>query len=216
MVQTHIIKPKEFVMEIFWDIALNTIEILTLLFGVLGMAFSLLLLFSPRLTKSLGDFVNRNISFEPKISILDKNINTEAFVYSHHIIFGLCLVAGSIFALIFFFFDLNVNDVANVFIVSQKYFLTLEMVFYFFTWVARVGCALGLICGLLLWFTPEKLKAFEGKVNTWFETRNIFEKLDRTGPDLDVLLFKHPFFFGMAGAVISFLIITLSVVNLLG
>ncbi len=32
-------------MEIFWDIALHTVEILTLLFGVLGMAFSLLLLF---------------------------------------------------------------------------------------------------------------------------------------------------------------------------
>ena len=37
-------------MEIFWEIGLHTVEILTLLFGVLGMAFSLLLLISPRLT----------------------------------------------------------------------------------------------------------------------------------------------------------------------
>jgi hypothetical protein len=28
-------------------------------------------------------------------------------------------------------------------------------------------------------------------------------------------LFRHPFFFGLAGALLSFLIITLSVVNLL-
>jgi hypothetical protein len=52
-------------------------------------------------------------------------------------------------------------------------------------------------------------------MNTWFETRAIFEKLDYSGPELDVLFFRHPFFFGMAGAVISFLIITLSIVNLL-
>ena len=203
-------------MEIFWDIALHTIEILTLLFGVLGMAFSLLLLFSPRLTSSLGDFFNRTISFEPRISILDKDIPTEAFVYSHHIIFGLCLVAGSTFALIFFFFTINVNNFANVFIVSRKYFLTLEMVFYAFTWIARIGCICGLIVGTFLLFAPDKMKDFEGKVNTWFETREIFKKLDRSGPELDVIFFQHPFFFGMAGAVVSFLIITLSVVNLLG
>ena len=59
------------------------------------------------------------------------------------------------------------------------------------------------------------MRAIEGKVNTWFETRTIFEKLDRSGPELDVLFFRYPFFFGMAGAIISFLIITLSIVNLL-
>ena len=61
-------------MEIFWEIALHTVEILTLLFGVLGMAFSLLLLFSPRLTKSLGIFFNRSISIGPSANILDKGI----------------------------------------------------------------------------------------------------------------------------------------------
>jgi hypothetical protein len=91
-------------MEIFWDIALNTVEILTLLFGVLGMAFSMLLLFSPRLTKSVGNFFNRNISVEPKINILDKDIDTETLIYGHHVVFGLCMVAGSVFAFIFFCF----------------------------------------------------------------------------------------------------------------
>lgn len=202
-------------MEIFWDIALHTVEILTLLFGVLGMAFSLLLLFSPRLTKSIGSFVNRSISVEPKINILDKDIPTEALIYSHHVIFGLCLVAGSIFALIFFFFNIDISNFAKVFLGSRKYFMTLEVVFFFFAWTVRIACIFGLVCGSLLLFAPVKMRAIEGKVNTWFETRDIFEKLDRIGPELDVLFFRHPFFFGMAGAVISFLIITLSIVNLL-
>ena len=202
-------------MEIFWDIALHTVEILTLLFGVLGMAFSLLLLFSPRLTKSLGNFFNRSISVEPKISLLDIDIPTEAFIYSHNVIFGVCLVAGSIFALIFFFFNIDISNFANVFLGSRKYFMTLEVIFIFFAWIAKVACIFGLICGFFLLFAPAKMQAFESKLNTWFETKAIFDKLDRSGPELDVLFFRHPFFFGMAGAVISFLIITLAIVNLL-
>jgi hypothetical protein len=202
-------------MEIFWDIALHTVEILTLLFGVLGMAFSLLLLFSPRLTKSIGSFFNRSISVEPKINILDKDISTEAFIYSHPVIIGLCLVAGSIFALIFFFFNLDIANFANVFLGSPKYFMTLELIFVFFAWIARIGCIFGLVFGLFLLFAPGKMRVIEGKVNTWFETRTIFEKLDRSGPELDVLFFRYPFFFGMTSAIISFLIITLSIVNLL-
>jgi len=202
-------------MEILWDITFHTVEILTLLFGVLGMAFSLLLLFSPRLTKSIGHFFNRSISVEPKISILEKDISTEAFVYSHNIIIGLCLVAGSIFSLIFFFFNLDISNFANIFLGSRKYFMTLEMIIVFFVWVARVACIFGLVFGFFLLFAPMRMRAIEGKVNTWFETRAIFEKLDRSGPELDVLFFRYPFFFGMAGAVASFLIITLSIVNLL-
>ena len=202
-------------MDIFWDIALQAVEILTLLFGVLGMAFSLLLLFSPRLTKTLGSFFNRNISFEPKISILDRDIQTETLIYSHHVVFGLCLVAGSVFAFIFFVFNLDLSNFANVFIVSRKYFLVLEIAFYAFAWIARVACILGMLFGGILLFAPEKMRKIERKVNTWFETRGIFAKLDQPGPELDAFLFRHPFFFGLTGALLSFLIITLAIANLL-
>ena len=202
-------------MDIFWDIALHTVEILTLLFGVLGMAFSVLLLFSPRLTKTVGNFFNRNINVEPKISILDKEIGTETLIYSHNVVFGLCMLAGSVFAFIFFVFNLNISNFANVFIVSRKYFMVLEIVFYAFAWIARVACILGIVFGGVLLFAPDKMRSIESKVNTWFETRSIFEKLDQTGPELDAFLFRHPFFFGLTGALLSFLIITLAVANLL-
>jgi len=202
-------------MEIVWDIALHTVEILTLLFGVLGMAFSLLLLFSPRLTESVGEFFNRNVNVSPKLSILDKDVKTETFIYSHHIIFGLCMVAGSVFAFIFFVFDLNVSNFASVFIGSQNYFIALETIFYTIAWVARIACGLGIVFGGLLLFAPDRLRRIDSKMNIWFETRGIFEKLDRNIPEVDAFFFRHPFFFGLAGAVLSFLIITLAVVNLL-
>jgi hypothetical protein len=202
-------------MEIVWEIALHTVEILTLLFGVLGMAFSLLLLFSPRLTKTVGEFFNRNVSVESKLNLLDKDIKTETFIYSHHIITGFCMVAGSVFALIFFVFDLNISNVASIFIGSEKYLLTLEIIFNAFAWVARIACVLGILFGGLLLFAPDKLRRIDAKMNIWFETRGIFAKLDRNIPQVDAFFFRHPFFFGLAGAVLSFLIITLSVVNLL-
>jgi hypothetical protein len=202
-------------MEIFWEIGFHTIEILTLLFGVLGMAFSLLLLISPRLTKSLGNFFNRSITVGPSPNILDRDIPTEGFIYSHNIVVGLCLSAGSIFALIFFFFYLDIANFASVFLGSQKNYHTFEIIFYSFAWIARIGCVSGLIIGIVLLFAPQKMRAIENKVNTWFETRTFFEKLDQSGPELDTLFFSHPYFFGMAGAVLSFLVITLSIVNLL-
>jgi protein-S-isoprenylcysteine O-methyltransferase Ste14 len=202
-------------MDIFWDIGLHTIEILTLLFGVLGMAFSLLLLISPRLTKSAGNFFNRSINVEPKINILDKDIKTETLIYGHHIVFGLCLVAGSVFAFIFFFFNLDISNFASVFIVSGKYFVIFEIIFYAFAWIAKIACILGIVFGGFLLFAPDKMRNLDQKVNIWFETRGIFAKLDQTGPELDVFLFRHPFFFGLTGVLVSFLIITLSVVNLL-
>ena len=201
-------------MDIFWDIGLHTVEILTLLFGVLGMAFSLLLLISPRLTKSAGNFFNRNINVEPKINILDKDIKTETLIYGHHIVFGLCMVAGSVFAFIFFFFDMNIANFANVFLVSGKYFVIFEIVFYAFAWIAKIACILGIVFGGFLLFAPDKTRKVDQKVNIWFETRGIFAKLDQTGPELDVFLFRHPFFFGLTGALVSFLIITLSIANL--
>ena len=202
-------------MDIFWEIGLHTVEILTLLFGVLGMAFSLLLLISPRLTKSAGNFFNRNINIEPKINILDKDIKTETLIYGHHVVFGLCMVAGSVFAFIFFFFDMNIANFANVFLVSGKYFVIFEIVFYAFAWVAKIACILGIVFGSFLLVAPDKMRKVDQKVNIWFETRGIFAKLDQTGPELDVFLFRHPFFFGLTGALVSFLIITLSIVSLL-
>ena len=201
-------------MDIFWEIGLHTVEILTLLFGVLGMAFSLLLLISPRLTKSAGNFFNRNINVEPKINILDKDIKTETLIYGHHVVFGLCMVAGSLFAFFFFFFDMNIENFANVFLVSGKYFVIFEIVFYAFAWIAKIACILGIVFGGFLLFAPDKMRKVDQKVNIWFETRGIFAKLDQTGPELDVFLFRHPFFFGLTGALVSFLIITLSIANL--
>lgn len=202
-------------MEIFWEIGLQTIEILTLIFGVMGMTLSLMLLISPRLTRNLSTILNRSISVDKPIQYLDKDIEISQFLYNHHIIIGLLLVAGSAFSLFFFFFSLDVSKFAGIFFGSQANVFTAELVVNTFTWTGRIGCLVGLIFGLLMVLMPDFMRRIETKLNSWFETKPMIDKLDKSSLDMDSFFFRHPIAVGLTGAVISFFLISLSIINLL-
>ena len=202
-------------MEIFWEIGLQTIEILTLIFGVLGMTLSLMLLFSPRLAQSLSNILNRSIDVDKGIEYLDKEIEISDFFYNHHIAVGLALVAGSVFSLFFFFFSLDVSKFADIFFGSRANISTAELIVSAVTWIGKIGCLAGLVIGLVLAFKPDLMKRMENKMNSWFATKPMLEKLDKSSHDVDTFLFRHPVAIGLIGAVISFFLISLSIINLL-
>jgi len=107
-------------MQIIQEIGLQTLEILTLIFGVLGMTLSVMLLFSTKLTKSLSNILNRKINLDEKINFLDKDIQIEHYLYNHRFLIGLLLIGGAAFSLFFFFFSLDVEKFTRVFLGSQK------------------------------------------------------------------------------------------------
>jgi hypothetical protein len=203
-------------MGIIKSILLQTIELCTLFFGIFGLTFSLLLLFSPNLTKSLSDVFNRQVNLDDKISILDKDIKIDSFIYAHHILFGILLIIGSVFSLIFFFFKLDIPHFANVFFVSSKYNSINEIFFNVVAWIAKIACLVGLVIGFLLLFRPAAMKKIENKVNAWLETRPLFDRLNKSNRNLDAILFKHPIVFGIIGLCISLIIVILSILNMLG
>ena len=202
-------------MEIFWEIGIQTIEILTLIFGILGMTLSLMLLFAPRLARSLSNILNRSINVDKGIEYLDKEIEISEFFYSQHIAVGLALVAGSVFSLFFFFFSLDVSKFAGIFFGSRANIFTAELIVSAITWIGKIGCLAGLVIGLVLVFKPELMKRIENKMNSWFATKPMFEKLDKSSHDVDTFLFRYPVAVGLTGAVISFFLISLSIINLL-
>ena len=51
-------------MEIFWEIGIQTTEILTLIFGIMGMTLSLMLLLVPHLARNLSNVLNRSINVD--------------------------------------------------------------------------------------------------------------------------------------------------------
>ena len=202
-------------MEIIQEIGLQVIEILTLIFGILGMTFSAMLMFSPTLTKNLGNILNRSVNMDEKISFLDKDISISDFIYSRHVLVGLLLIAGSALALISFHFSLDVAKFTEVFLGSPKQVFFGEILINSIFWFGKITCLVGLIFGSFLMSAPEKMKRWEQKLNSWFEIRPIIEKLDQSTHQLDTFFFRHPLPVGMTGVIISFLILTLSIINLL-
>jgi hypothetical protein len=202
-------------MEIIWEICLKAVEILTLIFGILGMTFSLMMLFSPSLAKTLSNVLNRSVNIEKRLEYLDKDIQIDAFVYNHNVLLGSLFIAGSLFSLFFFFFTLDAANFANIFFGQHKHALAGEIFFRTMTWIGKIVCLLGLIFGTLLMVAPNKMRRIESRLNSWFETKPMIEKLNKPGRELDSFFFRYPVTFGLIGAIISFFLIVLSIINLL-
>ena len=202
-------------MQIIWDILLQTVEILTLLFGILGLAFSLMLAISPAIVETIGKLMNRHINFEKNLAVLDKDITTGHLIYNHPTIAGICLIVGSVFSLVFFFFKLDVSNFSMIFLGSSTSSMTGELLFTSLAWIGKVACILGLLYGLGLLVAPKSMQVIETKMNAWVETRPTLEKLNSDEHTLDSFLYRFPITFGVIGAIISFLLIVLSILNIL-
>ena len=202
-------------MEIVKEIGLQVIEILTLTFGILGMTFSAMLMFSPNMTQNLSNILNRKVNIDEKIAFLDKDIEITRYFYGHHVVVGLLLIVGSVIALCFFYFSLDIAKFINIFFDSPQQVFFGEILLKSILWVGKITCLAGLFFGSLLMFAPAKMKQWETKLNSWFETKTMLEKLEQSSDNVDSFFFRHPIPVGLTGAVISFFIISLSIINLL-
>lgn len=202
-------------MNLLWEIGLQAVEILTLVFGILGMTLSLMLLFAPRATQNVSNLFNRSLDIDRKLGFLDRDISTENFVYSHSMPIGVLLVAGSAFAFLFFLFKFDVALFNLVFFGVRGHSVFGEILFQTIAWIGRVACLFGLLAGLSLVLAPRRLRAIERRMNRWIETRVLFEKVNRPLRSLDTVFFRYPIFFGLLGGSISCVLIVLSILNLL-
>ena len=202
-------------MQIIGQIGWQAIEILTLITAVLGMTLSVMLLFSPNRTKSLSNILNRKINFDEKINFLDKDIEIAHHFYNHHFVIGLLLIGGGAFSLFFFFFSLDVTKFTRIFLGYQKDIFVPEIIIDSMVWIGKIAGLMALFFGSLLAFAPGKMKQIDNKLNSWFETKFIFEKLDNSSHELDSFIFRHPIMAGLVGAVLSFFLLSLSIINLL-
>ncbi|MBW1822935.1 MAG: hypothetical protein JRI92_14605 [Deltaproteobacteria bacterium] len=185
-------------MDFFWEIALQTVGILALIFGILGIAFSLLLLISPNVTKKLSNIFNLYIDVDKKVSYLDKDIQTESIIYK-----------------IFLMFKLDVGNFVNIFFSSQKFASINDIILSSMAIIGKIVGVAGVIIGSILLFSPGKMKKIEKKVNTLFSTQHMVSKLDETHHDIDTFIYKHAVLFGLTGLIASVFLTVLATVNIL-
>jgi hypothetical protein len=202
-------------MDLLREIGLQAIEIMTLVFGILGMTLSLLLLFAPQVAQSISGVLNRSVDIDKKLGALDRDIQTDQAIYGHPFLVGAGLICGSVFALFFFFSKFDATKFAQVFFGSHHHAFSGEIIFETVAWVGKIGCLVGLLIGIGLILAPRRLRAIDQKVNVRYETRSWIEKLQQPTYSLDVVFFRYPILSGLLVGSISCVLIVISILNLL-
>ena len=202
--------------KFFGEIFLQAIEIFTLVVGALGVFLSLLLLLVPQRLKKTGMILNRSVDIESKIThFIDRDIPTDNLFYRHNIISGVCLIVSSAFILVFLFYRLDVEGFLRVFFADGKFNTTDEILFSTMALIGKIAGVIGMLIGSILLFSPEQMRQIEKRVDTWFATKPLWDKLDRPFESVDALVFRRPTFFGIIGLVTSLFLTFLAIKNLL-
>jgi len=202
-------------MNILLDIALQTVEVVNLVSGILGMTLSLLLLFAPGVARNLSGLFNRQVDTDRRLSFLDRAFPSERLVYGYPLIVGGCLTAGAAFALVFLFYDFDVRQYAAIFFGPGVHPLIGELFFQVVVWLGRVACLLGLLAGGCLMIAPGRVREMDRRLNAYYDTGKWVDRMQRSTHSLDSIFFRYPIPFGLLGGAMSCLLIVLSVLNLL-
>jgi hypothetical protein len=202
-------------MNVVFEIALRTVEVVNLVSGILGMTLSLLLLFAPGVARNLSGRFNREVDTDRRLSFLDRSFASEKLIYGHPLLVGGCLSAGAAFGLVFLFCDFNARKYATIFFGPGFHPLAGEVVFQVVAWIGRTACALGVIAGGSLMIAPEALRSLDRRLSVRYDTDRWIDRLQQPHHSLDSVFFRYPIAFGLFGGAVSCLLIVLSILNLL-
>ena len=203
-------------MNIIWDMCLQTIEVFTLVVGILGVSLSLFLMFAPDKSRAFSEVCNRYFEFDKKLTrFIDRDIQTETLIYRHNIIAGVCLIVGSAFILVFLFYRLDVRGFITVFLGPGKAYTTGEVIISAMAMIGKIAGVLGMLFGSILLFNPDQMRGIEKRLNTWFATDQMMERLERAHRDVDALVYRRPITFGVIGLITSAILTYLAFHNML-
>ena len=194
-------------MQTVLEIIIRVVEILTILAGSAGVCLSLVLLFFPGLILRANRALNRQVLTDSQLAALNPSVCSESFVLRHHAASGGFIVAGSIFILFFLF----VNGRS-----PGSFGLFEDMAIDFIVLLGKTAGVVGLVSGTVLFFFSSAFRALGQKTNICIDTRPVFSKLDTVRVDVDSLIIRNSWVFGLAGLAVSAALIYISVVNFLG
>ena len=203
-------------MEIFWEMGLQAVEIFTLVVGLLGIILSLVLVFDSRKIQQISQRFNQYIDIDGRFrKMIDRNIDTEGLFYKHNILTGVCLIVGSAFILVFLFYRLDVQSILNALFGKGNFNTITDIVISSMAMVGKVAGIVGILIGSVLLFDPDQLKSIEKRLNIWFATEPMIEKLEQAHPDVDAFVYQKPVLCGIIGLTTSILLTYLALGNLL-
>ena len=203
-------------MEIFWEMGLQAVEIFTLVVGLLGIILSLLLVFDSQKIQNLGKRFNQYIDIDGRFrKMIDRNIDTGGLFYKHNILTGVCLIVGSAFILVFLFYRLDVQSILIALFGKGNFNTITDIIISTMAMVGKLAGIVGILLGSILLFDPDQLKSIEKRLNIWFATEPMIEKLEQAHPDVDAFVYQKPVLCGLIGLTTSILLTYLALGNIL-
>ncbi len=194
-------------MQTVLEIIIRVAEILTIIAGAAGVCLSLVLLFSPGLIRKANRILNQQLLTDSQLAVLNPSVQSEAFVLRHHAACGGLLIAGSLFILLIFFIMSPV---------PASFGLFTDMALECLILLGKTAGFVGFAAGTLLVFSPAAFKALGQKTDICIDTHPVFDKLDTVCVDVDAIIVKYSWIFGLVGLAVSAALIIISVVNFLG
>ena len=202
-------------MDMILAMCLHALEIFVLVLGVAGLVISFLLVFSPNTVKTCSKVLDRKIVIDKTLSRLNRSIQTDSITYRYNVGIGLGLIAGSAFLLIFLFFQLEIGRAVALF-ADPRYPFLVDIAVGFLVLVEKVAGIAGLMVGFLLMLAPEIMIRIENKMDSWFATQFVVDKLDEYHHGIENIIVRYPLLFGFAGLMTSLVLILLAAFSLLG
>jgi len=194
-------------MDLILEIGLQTLKIVVFVLGAMGTILSLLLLFAPGLVQVLSDLLNKNMSLDKTLTVLNKTIRTDQLPYRYNIVFGLALIGGSIFFLVFLFFGFKITRFSNI---------LSELIIHSLTLLGKISGFTGIVLGILLLFAPQKMHSIEEGLNAWVDTQPVIDRLNKSYQGVDNIFLRYPVWFGISGLVASMILMALSMISMFG
>lgn len=195
------------------DIFLDTTAILTIVCGVAGILLSLGLIFFPERTRAIDEFLSRTYHLKERLAYFDQAIRNELPIYRRPMIWGVLFILGSLVTLIFLFFQLDVKHLLAVLGVQETRRLLVEILLEVMVLTGKIAGMIGLVLGLFLMVAPGRLQNIEKRLNAWVATQPIVDRLDVFNHIVNVFSFRHPILIGSIGALLSTVLIVLSIAN---
>ena len=194
-------------MQAVLEIIIRVAEILTIISGLAGVWLSLGLILAPDLIRRANRALNRQMIGKGQLTTLNPSIDSELFALRHHRAVGGLLMVVSAFILLFLFVGTQIPTGFGLFT---------DMAIEFSILLGKTAGVVGLVAGLFLFFYPAAFEVLGRKMNRCIDTQPVFDKLDNVCVDIDSLIMRFHWPFGLVGLAVSAALIIISVIQFLG
>lgn len=168
----------------------QTLAIFLFICALTGIAVSLLLIFRPHLMARINRVASKWITTRHLELFFDRSISIEQWFYRHHSMFGVSIIMGAGYILVYFglLFD---KQIAIQRLASYAPYWQLDMLLDVLVLASLISAAAALLVGLFLWLRPSMLRGIEEKTNQWLSSRRALRFLEIPRDEVERVVVEH-------------------------